>query len=418
MRNALNEVEEENRQNQERFQARLPEDIYLVDPDIETEYLELLPNQRIADFVQENKGISGYYYPVRLNDTYGLLLDCSIDKGNEAQLVESFSLLKTTIEEKLQGEIASLGQTWMMSGWLPDVNPEPSEKIAQDCYRTLVNNANWQQDLQGKGTWFGGEIFELWRSHSLAQENWHVIIIIYPNQESAQKAAEFSPDWMGLLCYRHKIWWAYSQSRLLKKMLVEEYQQIEKAQRNIQSSSSQSINIQLARLQQSLANYGIDLPKLSFQKQIIEINLLNYQTRLQMMLKKADSEGELEFLQKFIEQAEQKYIIQITKDSENMQLGLRLLENTLNALRSQIELTKAERDQRFQTLITVIGSGTAGAALIDTSGTKCEAVLGKETFFCKNNFFKTVGFPISLILILGLLVLIGKKIFNKIMTNK
>ncbi|MEQ8756091.1 MAG: hypothetical protein RID09_21620 [Coleofasciculus sp. G1-WW12-02] len=54
------------------------------------------------------------------------------------------------------------------------------------------------------------------------------MIAIYPNSESAQKAAEFYPDWMGLFCYYTKINWAYAQSRLIKKNIFDYYKKIER----------------------------------------------------------------------------------------------------------------------------------------------------------------------------------------------
>jgi hypothetical protein len=40
-----------------------------------------------------------------------------------------------------------------------------------------------------------------------------------------------------------------------------------------------------------------------------------------------------------------------------MQLGFRLLEDNINAVRSRIELAKAERDRSFQEFVAVVGAG-------------------------------------------------------------
>jgi hypothetical protein len=54
-----------------------------------------------------------------------------------------------------------------------------------------------------------------------------------------------------------------------------------------------------------------------------------------------------------------------------MQLGLQLLENTINAIRSRIEVEKSERDRKFKELVAVAGSGIATVSLLKDSGKGC-----------------------------------------------
>ena len=79
--------------------------------------------------------------------------------------------------------------------------------------------------MYGKGILCKGDVFEIWQSQSYPHQ--HLIIILFPNQAMAQQAAELYTDWMGLFCYRHKITWAYHQSRLIKEALVNHYQKVE-----------------------------------------------------------------------------------------------------------------------------------------------------------------------------------------------
>ena len=130
----------------------------------------------------------------------------------------------------------------------------------------------------------------------------------------------------------------------------------------------------LDTMQNTLNQYAIDLLNLSFQKQTITTNLINYQIRLKQIEQKAGAESNLDFLNKFSELVQEKYLIQIDKDVEIMQLGLKLLETNLNAIRSRIELEKSEHDRNFQNIITVVASGTAIATFIDFKGEKCQAI--------------------------------------------
>lgn len=121
---------------------------------------------------------------------------------------------------------------------------------------------------------------------------------------------------------------------------------------------------------------------LAFQKQVIDINLTNYQTRLEIIKQKLDANSQLDFLNKFSDLATKKYMVQIDKDSENMQLGFRLLEDNINAVRSRIELAKAERDRSFQEFVAVVGAGIAGVSFAPADK-NCEPIFGKTAVLCK-----------------------------------
>ncbi|MEA5533869.1 hypothetical protein [Crocosphaera sp. XPORK-15E] len=159
------------------------------------------------------------------------------------------------------------------------------------------------------------------------------------------------------------------------------------------------------------------MPKLNIQKQTLDINLINYEKRLQEDIKnKLEKSDNLEFFNKFSKLSHQKYIVQITKDYENMELGLRILESNINIIRSQIEAEKSNRDRNFQTLVTVIGTGTAVTSLIDYEGKKCEAIfqlIPVTTHWCNNSLTKTILFPVVMILIFGIIGLGFKKLFSK-----
>jgi hypothetical protein len=148
---------------------------------------------------------------------------------------------------------------------------------------------------------------------------------------------------------------------------------------------------------------------------------------------KAGNESDLSFLDEFNILVEKKYLIQIDKDIEIMQLGLKLLETNLNAIRSRIELEKSERDRNFQNIVTIVGSGTAIAAYLDFKGEKCQAIFKsskkaettKSTInsqnqaqdypdFCNNFWIGSFLVPISFLIILGSIGFALKKIMQKI----
>ncbi|WP_375448919.1 hypothetical protein [uncultured Nostoc sp.] len=412
LKTSLNTTDAETQKNQAAFLEQFPSDTQFYDPDIETEYLEITNPPQI-NFISNNKSLEGYYYPVRLNDTYGLQLDCSVNNQTETQPAKSFAILKTEIEEKVNKELAIIGKTWLLSGWLPENSSQNHEDIAKECYHALFKDISWQPE---KGTFLDGTVFEVGRSQYINQSlinvktplnsnEHHVIITIYNNRESAEQAAEFYKDWMGLFCYRSKISWAYWQSRLVKESLLNHYKRIEENRKitNQINYLKERQNLVTSRkilnnVDNILQQYTIDLLNLSFQKQIIEINLSNYQTRLALIKEKTGGNNQLDFLEKFSELANKKYLPQITKDIENMQLGLQLLEDTINATRSRIEVEKSERERNFQELVAVAGAGIATVSLLKDPAKEC------QDKFIKGNVHLLCEYPFSASLMVGIIV--------------
>jgi hypothetical protein len=318
---------------------------------------------------------------VRIGDTYGLLLDCSVNNKTQAQPTKCFAALKHEISQRLNGEVATIGQTWMISGQLPKNSEKKPEDIAKACYQELMPDSNWKQNLQGQGQILGAYIFELSRYHltieegmaspthiQSIQENQHIIILLYPDEATAEKAARFYPDWMRLFCYRHKILWAYGQSRLIKQYIKNYLVTIQKA---IELSQKDNSHIELKQVRQSLFQvqntltpYSINLSYLDFQGRTIEINLSNYKKRLERMVKQAEGESELNFLEGFSNLVTDKYLLQITKDYEHMEMSSKWLDISINTLRSRVEVDQAERDRNFQNTVGIVGVGLATGSLV------------------------------------------------------
>ncbi|HEY9604212.1 MAG TPA: hypothetical protein V6C85_21535, partial [Allocoleopsis sp.] len=311
LRNGLGDSQEEINQNRADFQRKLPEIIHSVlfqkDAYFEDEYVELLTQPNTFETSDNPYAFQGYYYPVRLSDTYGLLLDCSVNNQTEPQPVECFKELKTEIERRLNSQTATIGQTWMLSGWLPQSETSNPEDIAKACYKALMPNSNWEQDIEGQGQFLGATLFELSRYRLVIkegtvapttiqsiQENQHVIIVLYTDKASAEKSAQFYSDWLRLFSYRHKILWAYGQSRLIKQTIKDYFTLIEEDRQSINPTRTKERELEefrktLSRVQETLNNYTIDLNRLDFQNRTIDINLSNYKKRLERIEEKSGS---------------------------------------------------------------------------------------------------------------------------------
>jgi hypothetical protein len=79
-----------------------------------------------------------------------------------------------------------------------------------------------------------------------------------------------------------------------------------------------------------------------------------------------------------------------------MQLGLQLLEDTINSTRSRIEVEKSEREHNFQELVAVAGAGIATVSLLKDPAKDCKDIFKQVHLFCE--------YPFSFSLIVGIIV--------------
>src|SRR5919202_669480 len=437
LRESLGENPEDLAKNQRIFAAKFPESpkslrrsLFDSDTAFESDYLELLPKKpkKIERFPDIDKPFKGYYYPVRLNDTYGLLVGCSFAEDTTRHPTSRLADFKAKIEEKLKGQRATIGQSWLILAHLDNSNSNP-EDIAKNCCQALNLGFNWKEDLQGQGRFLGGTLFELWRYQLLMQEsiqentpaptleqiqqNHHLIIALYPNAATAKQAAhEFNKSWLRLFSYRHKILWAYSQSRYLKQQLEKNFTKIQKISTiDLQKENLKPLRQTVIDAQNTLSNYTITLNNLNYQVRTIEVNLLNYNRRLKTIQKRlseiqveAGKESlktfipvgffswlqasaasltvtdenqslltqlsnwqhpcDLKFIEKFNEYAANKYLLQLQKDYENLSPGLPLLQDLINSIRTITEIEQAKRDRTFQNTIAILGVGLAAGSFV------------------------------------------------------
>jgi hypothetical protein len=410
--------------NRENFAAKFPTNIrsslFNGDSVFESEYLELLTN-RFEGFTDSDKPFEGCYYPVRLNDTYGLLLGCSFKEDRTPHPVSCLAQFQAKINEKLNNQHPNIGQTWLIVTEMENQNISP-EEVAKKCCQSLNIGLKWERDLPGKGSFLGGSIFELSRYQLLMQdstpltiqqlqENIHLIIALMPSSDAAKKVWEdFNTELLPLFCYRHKVFWAYAQSRYLKQQLKKDFTVINQLVGNIYSQNLKQLRTTVVDAQNILPKYTIKLNYLDAQIRTIEINAINYSRRIgtigdrlnQIQAQNAQNPiaqilpilswfqsatatsnptstnptpllsqianwqhpCDLKFLEKFSEEVEEKYKLQVQKDYANLSPGLQLLQDLINSSRAITEIEQAERDRTFQNTVGIIGAGLAVGSIV------------------------------------------------------
>lgn len=284
------------------------------------EYIELLGQKRFERF--SDSKYEGYYHPVKLGDSYGLLVDCSTKDNQSSENLEWISELKQIVIQKHQHESATLGQTYFFSASTTNASLEDYDHIAQNCYRALMPNGNWFEDKLGETNFSQGKLFELSISH-----NQHIVIALFLNDQIAEKIIpNFLQNALKLFWYRHKITWAYSQGLELKKHLMRESKEIQACRKAFQNK--EKLSTILDKSHEVFSKYVDLLTGLESQAHTIEINLYNYKQRL---LKITD----FDYPNQFEQQAKEKYLRQLQTDYESFNSQIKLIENLMSSIHAQ-----------------------------------------------------------------------------------
>ncbi|WP_088242992.1 hypothetical protein [Calothrix rhizosoleniae] len=402
LRNGLGDNDEQIATNHTQFWQNLPDKIHVgLERELEadnpqyTKLLELLEESikkqsNISDNHYNFKydidkcnpyNLQGYYYPVRLDDTYGLLFDCSVDDLVNPQPISCFSnLAKQGTEEK-----GNIGKSWMISGVIPPDNQANLETLAKVAYKSLNNRECQNLEI---GKFLGAKLFEAWKPPQKLQqietENIHVLVILYPDLMVMKEAASFYGYWLRLLCSRNKIIWEYAYSQQITRELQSEFKSIldkVKTVKNINypNPKKKLSPKQLKTLQEilttsigSLSEYVKKLSYLEILILAIKTNLNNYQKYLEDIEKKAkekqlqDSkigDTDLSCLKDFSEIVQQKYQAQVTQDYASLNASLRIVEDLINTVRGIVEIEQTKSDRQLNNTIAIAGVGLATSSL-------------------------------------------------------
>jgi len=238
------------------------------------------------------------------------------------------------------------------------------------------------------------------------------MIAVMPNSDAAKIVVEdFSTEeLLRLFCDRHKVFWAYGQSRYLKQQLKKDFTVINQLVGNIYSQNLKQLRKTVVDAQKILRNYTIKLNYLDAQIRTIEINAINYSRRIGTIsdrLNQIPTQNgqnpiaqilpilswfqsatatsnptstnptpllsqianwqypyDLKFLEKFSEDVEKKYQLQVQKDYAYFSSGLQLLQDLINSSREITEIEQAERDRNFQNTVGIIGAGLAVGSIV------------------------------------------------------
>lgn len=313
-------------------------------------------------------GIEGNLVAYQLADTYNLIVDAYDSSFQKTALVD----LKKYAAKYVAKTPGTLGQTWLLWGQLDQLYKDDEIKsLVKDCYLGIAEDrdksVNWELITQQQNRLLNGYLFAI--APELFSGKSEYLIWLLPPQpdlkELPDKIREIQTHFQRLFCYRHKIVWAYGQSRILKRRLKDNYQTIRDAILAIRQKNKdpESLQATLEETLEILGTYATDLSQLHSQLRTIKINLDNYQERLKR-LEEVDPNCQLTCWAEFANFAKKKYQRQVESDYESLSPGMTLLENLITTISGVVEINQAKRERRIERAIAAasIGVGTASAA--------------------------------------------------------
>ena len=309
-----------------------------------------------------NHRVNGRYRRWNVSDNYQLLFDGYADGKHEPdKVIKLIESLQSLIPKP--PPLENIGKTWMLSGWLESGTDLEATEFAKQVYKCLFAKDGVPQ---GSGEFLGGKVAEFWGDK--IEDNLQLLVILYPDEATFRECSNFYVSWLDLLCFRHKIIWAYENSLELKERLVSNYNQI------VEMRNTSRLNLQkLMDAMGKLSQFAIDLNYLELQHSTIKVNLEKYQTKLTEIKTQAKPTDDLQFLQDFWDKAEQHYPKQIQKDIDNFRPCLEILRSLTDTIRGTVEIRKAESDRTFQTVVGIVGVG------LSTGGTVASAAANFKT---------------------------------------
>lgn len=310
-----------------------------------------------------NHPVKGRYRRWNVSDNYQLLFNGYVDdKYQPDQVIKLIESLQYLIPQP--PKLENIGKTWMLSGWLESGTDLEAAELAKQVYKCLFEKDGVSQ---GSGLFLGGKVAEFWGDK--IEDNCQLLVILYPDEAACQEwARDFFVSWLDLLCFRHKIIWAYENSLLLKERLVSNYNQI------VEMRNTSRLNLKkLREAMGKLSEFAIDLNYLELQHSTINVNLEKYEAKLAEIQAKVRPTDDLKFLQDFCDRAKENYPKQIKKDIDNFRPCLEILQSLTDTIRGTVEIRKAEGDRAFQNIVGIVGVG------LSTGGTVASASANYKT---------------------------------------
>lgn len=359
-----------------------------------TSYLELL-SEPYSETFSGNKLIVEAY-PVQLQDTY--FLDLTL-RFNEENLVEKITIENLSelnpkgclLPQSLQ---SSLGQSLLLITQ-PNFTVKDYQSLADDCVAALLKEAgNYYSCLLEEaklicqsGQLFGSPIFEyepVGREVADLHDRCHIIVWFHCFPQTRKKEIELYKWLLLLLCSRHKIIYAFYESRYCQQEAFQIYHQIE-----LKIAEFEQLPADRNQRLEHLSDLLKEIPKLALDYakilrdikdyySSIDTNTRNYDRYFKVLQTNKLLGDNLTFWQEFSSNECQQFKNQLQVDINYLLPGENLFDRVIGTIRGIVEIEQAESDRdrqaeekksdrQWQTTIACIGVGIGVASVTATS---------------------------------------------------
>jgi len=327
----------------------------LDNPD--SQYLELLPQERLLHFSEIPNGsspkLTGEVYPLQIHDTYFVDITLRYPYPNvEVSQLNDLNPQGCLLPHNIQ---ASLGQTLMLFAQPLEEIDNP-QSLAEVYLQAILPESEVEALLlspPATGQLLGSPIFAYENNQDDPTQHNHILIWLnsHPQTEAREEKINYYQPLVNLLCSRSKILYAYAASGCCNAQAREIYSRIEQHIHNftqiVQSPSRlQEFKRLLTELPEISLQYGQYLRDLEDHKNTIRTNLANYQ----IWLKKLETlpDCELRFLQEFSDLADKKFQQQIQVHQSFLTPGQLLFRELIDNIRGLVAIDQIESDRQFQ----------------------------------------------------------------------
>jgi len=367
----------------------------------------------------------GSIYALRVHDTYTTDLtfyykNATIKVAELTQLNPQGCLLPNAIKP-------SLGQTLLL--YAEPAVFDTYRKLADECVETFVQGKQQASvDFRYEGMLFGSPIFEYDSRENDATKKCHILVWLKENPQTLNSATSvFNFYLINLLCSRAKIVFVYHEARKKYRKAQQIVSELEKKiPKFSEIEREQDRQVKLQKLKKLLGEVRTKMfdcyqqvRYLQEDRNTIDTNAENYSDTLTKIKSLCIDGDNLDFLQKFLDLAENKYQRQIEIDLNYLIASQDLFQQSISTVRGMVEIEQVEldreqeerekkRDRELENIIffigTAIGSGqifSAAYPLIKNTPIKWQPDLSLPL----HPFFATILWSLLFGLGFGLLTL-------------
>jgi hypothetical protein len=300
----------------------------------------------------DNQKLDGFIDALRIHDTYTADLtfyyqNATMKVADLTQLNPQGCLLPSAIQP-------SLGQTLLLYA-TPAVY-DTYRPLADECVKAFVQNKQQAPvDFYAEGKLFGSPIFEYDSREEDVTKRCHILVWLQENSQTLNipTSSAFNYYLMNLLCYRAKIVFVHHEARKKYRKAQQIVSELEKKLPKfgeIEREADRQVKLRklkelLAEIRTKMFDCTQQVRYLQEDRNTIDINAENYGETLTKIRNLSIVGDNLDFLQRFLDLAEDTYQRQIEIDLNYLIASQDLFHQSISTVRGMVEIEQVESDR-------------------------------------------------------------------------